>query len=76
MKKLITGPGVYICDECTELCREIIDEELGRDKVDSAENQQTVKQEPRYSEAKLEETIPENLENFIKVLENDPPPIG
>ena len=28
MKKLIAGPGVYICDECIELCNEIIDEEL------------------------------------------------
>src|SRR6201986_2978866 len=27
-KKLIAGPGVYICDECTDLCNEIIDEEL------------------------------------------------
>ena len=25
--KLIAGPGVYICDECIELCIEIIDEE-------------------------------------------------
>ena len=25
--KLIAGPGVYICDECIELCVEIIDEE-------------------------------------------------
>ncbi|HCK79580.1 MAG TPA: ATP-dependent Clp protease ATP-binding subunit ClpX, partial [Actinobacteria bacterium] len=29
VKKLIAGPGVYICDECIELCNEIIDEELG-----------------------------------------------
>jgi ATP-dependent Clp protease ATP-binding subunit ClpX len=28
VKKLIAGPGVYICDECIELCNEIIDEEL------------------------------------------------
>jgi ATP-dependent Clp protease ATP-binding subunit ClpX len=28
VKKLIGGPGVYICDECVELCNEIIDEEL------------------------------------------------
>jgi ATP-dependent Clp protease ATP-binding subunit ClpX len=31
VKRLIAGPGVYICDECIELCSEIIDEELGDD---------------------------------------------
>lgn len=31
VKRLIAGPGVYICDECIELCSEIIDEELGED---------------------------------------------
>ncbi len=29
VKKLIAGPGVYICDECIDLCNEIIEEELG-----------------------------------------------
>jgi ATP-dependent Clp protease ATP-binding subunit ClpX len=28
VRKLIAGPGVYICDECVELCNEILDEEL------------------------------------------------
>ena len=27
--KLIAGPGVYICDECIDLCNEIMEEELG-----------------------------------------------
>jgi ATP-dependent Clp protease ATP-binding subunit ClpX len=30
VKKLIAGPGVYICDECIELCNEIIDEEFAQ----------------------------------------------
>jgi ATP-dependent Clp protease ATP-binding subunit ClpX len=30
-KRLIAGPGVYICDECIELCNEIIEEELNED---------------------------------------------
>ena len=35
VKKLIAGPGVYICDECIDLCNEIIEEELGESvKVD------------------------------------------
>jgi ATP-dependent Clp protease ATP-binding subunit ClpX len=28
VEKLIAGPNVYICDECVELCNEILDEEL------------------------------------------------
>ena len=31
VKKLVAGPGVYICDECIELCNEIIEEELSDD---------------------------------------------
>ncbi len=31
VKKLIAGPGVYICDECIELCNEIIEEELSEE---------------------------------------------
>ena len=31
VKKLIAGPTVYICDECIELCNDIIAEEYGRD---------------------------------------------
>jgi len=31
VKKLVAGPGVYICDECIELCNEIIEEELQED---------------------------------------------
>jgi len=31
VKKLIAGPGVYICDECIDLCNDIIEEELSGD---------------------------------------------
>ena len=31
VKKLVAGPGVYICDECIELCNEIIEEEFSED---------------------------------------------
>ncbi len=27
VKKIVAGPGVYICDECVELCNEIIESE-------------------------------------------------
>ena len=35
VKRLIAGPGVYICDECIELCYEIITEELDEDAEES-----------------------------------------
>ena len=31
VKRLVAGPGVYICDECIELCNEIIEEELSEE---------------------------------------------
>ncbi|MGX7153070.1 MULTISPECIES: ATP-dependent Clp protease ATP-binding subunit ClpX [Enterococcus] len=33
VRKLVAGPGVYICDECIELCKEIIDEEFSEDTI-------------------------------------------
>ena len=36
VKKLIAGPTVYICDECIELCNDIIAEEYGQDEASSA----------------------------------------
>ncbi|ROR01461.1 ATP-dependent Clp protease ATP-binding subunit ClpX [Desulfosoma caldarium] len=36
VKKLIAGPTVYICDECVELCNDIIAEEYERDEVNRA----------------------------------------
>jgi len=35
VKRLVAGPGVYICDECIELCTEIIEEEFDDIKVES-----------------------------------------
>lgn len=29
VRKLVAGPGIYICDECIKQCNEIIEEELG-----------------------------------------------
>lgn len=39
VRKLITGSGVYICDECVELCNEIIEEELGNSAQNDTEDQ-------------------------------------
>jgi ATP-dependent Clp protease ATP-binding subunit ClpX len=45
VRKLIAGPGVYICDECVDLCNEILDEEL-LDTNTAAASQPTQKSEP------------------------------
>ena len=34
-KKIVAGPGVYICNECVDLCQEIIKQELAEDKVNN-----------------------------------------
>ena len=47
VKKLIAGGGVYICDECIELCNEIIEEELGAAQAAAAESEE--KKLPRRS---------------------------
>ncbi len=43
VKKLIAGPTVYICDECIELCNDIIDEESRLDQASSPEMKQLPK---------------------------------
>ena len=48
VKKLIAGGGVYICDECIELCNEIIEEELGQ--TQEAEKKEAADKLPRPSE--------------------------
>jgi len=45
VRKLIAGPGVYICDECVDLCNEILDEEL-LDTNGAAPSQPAPKSEP------------------------------
>ncbi|MDY0340791.1 MAG: ATP-dependent Clp protease ATP-binding subunit ClpX [Coriobacteriia bacterium] len=40
VRKLVAGPGVYICDECIELCAEIVDEEQAADAVTDIEEKE------------------------------------
>ena len=35
VKKLIAGPSVYICNECVDLCNDIIEEEIKGDEINS-----------------------------------------
>jgi len=48
VKKLIAGPEVYICDECVELCNEILDEEFfeGKDKEGKEDKAKTPEEAP------------------------------
>jgi ATP-dependent Clp protease ATP-binding subunit ClpX len=55
VKKLIAGPGVYICDECIDLCNEIIDEELTPPAADGVELENLPK--PREIHEILEEYV-------------------
>ncbi|MBW2426294.1 MAG: ATP-dependent Clp protease ATP-binding subunit ClpX, partial [Deltaproteobacteria bacterium] len=49
VKKLIAGPTVYICDECIELCNDIIAEEYGQE--DSGQAPQRVLKPKELKEA-------------------------
>jgi ATP-dependent Clp protease ATP-binding subunit ClpX len=53
VKKLIAGPGVYICDECIDLCNEIIEEELSETS------------EPRLEELPKPQEIYEFLDQYV-----------
>jgi hypothetical protein len=56
VKKLISGPGVYICDECIDLCNEIIEEalverpEVNRDSPPKREGEGTPVKNPSLTE--------------------------
>ncbi len=41
VKRLVAGPGVYICDECIELCSEIIDEEFDEVSMEVQDSEET-----------------------------------
>lgn len=65
VKKLIAGPEVYICDECVELCNEILDEEFFENKdKDSAETPEKTIEEDLKSVPKPHE-IKEYLDQHI-----------
>lgn len=55
VRKLIAGPGVFICDECIELCNEIIEEELGAAASEAVEEIELPK--PREIKGFLDEYV-------------------
>ncbi len=52
VRKLIAGPGVYICDECIDLCNEILDEELVDGQSSSGQGQRHTAEHGRRQPAK------------------------
>ena len=55
VKKLIAGPGVYICDECIELCNDIVEDELAEEAA----------AEPLLDELPVPAAINEALDNYV-----------
>ncbi|MGO4888605.1 ATP-dependent protease ATP-binding subunit ClpX [Anaerobacillus sp. MEB173] len=53
VRKLVAGPGVYICDECIELCTEIVEEELGTE------------EEVEFKEVPKPQEIREILDDYV-----------
>ena len=66
VRKLIAGPGVYICDECIDLCNEILDEEL-LDNQTNANNSPPVKKKLQTDNPK--KSVPLELTSIPKPLE-------
>lgn len=63
VKKLIAGPEVYICDECVELCNEILDEEFfeGKEKDSKAEKTDKSPEKPIPKPAEIKAHLDEHI---------------
>ena len=71
VKKLIAGPEVYICDECVELCNEILDEEFFDGKEKSEGSEQDAKDSPIPKPAEIKAHLDSHIvgqEDAKKVL--------
>ena len=66
VRKLIAGPGVYICDECIDLCNEILDEELLENQANSNNSPQVKK---KLQNDNPKKSIPLELNAIPKPLE-------
>ena len=65
VRKLIAGPGVYICDECVDLCNEILDEEL----FDTGSSPQPVPRRDQPQEKRRTRTTPITMGQIPKPRE-------
>jgi ATP-dependent Clp protease ATP-binding subunit ClpX len=72
VRKLIAGPGVYICDECIDLCNEILDEELvdgqghgGRHAAESSRGRAPAKKSSKPVPTLAEVPKPQAIKSFL-----------
>jgi ATP-dependent Clp protease ATP-binding subunit ClpX len=75
VRKLIAGPGVYICDECIDLCNEILDEELvdgqsgssggGRHAPESTRSKAPAKKTSKPAPTLAEVPKPQEIKTFL-----------
>ena len=72
VRKLIAGPGVYICDECIDLCNEILDEELaeghgsgGRSAPEPSRSKAPPKKAPKPAPTLAEIPKPQEIKAFL-----------
>ncbi len=65
VRKLIAGPGVYICDECVELCNEILDEELMGTSSSPIANEPTGPKNPKDKNFLKELPKPMEIKNYL-----------
>lgn len=63
VKKLIAGPEVYICDECVELCNEILDEEFfeGKEKENKDEKTKAAEEKPIPKPTEIKAHLDEHI---------------
>ncbi len=61
VKKLIAGPEVYICDECVDLCNEILDEEF----LESKEIEEETKEEVKLTDVPKPQEVKAYLDQHI-----------
>ncbi|ABB50810.1 ATP-dependent Clp protease ATP-binding subunit ClpX [Prochlorococcus marinus str. MIT 9312] len=66
VRKLIAGPGVYICDECIDLCNEILDEELLDNQANTNNSPQVKK---KLTNDNPKKSVPLELTSIPKPLE-------
>lgn len=63
VKKLIAGPEVYICDECVELCNEILDEEFfeGKEKDAKSDKEEKAEEKPIPKPAEIKAHLDQHI---------------
>src|SRR5574344_388731 len=61
VKKLIAGPEVYICDECVELCNEILEEEFFENKDAEIVEENEAKKSPIHKPHDIKKYLDEHI---------------